>query len=340
MAGLCVPAFEHLCDDGRMGAAERGGQADPQWVRSGWGHAVRSQDEAFRALLRIASLAPGRQYAWWGCPSSRQRVRSSLLQSLVVEESEPLPDETLVRGRELALLRAARAWGPGLGPPMPDLGLLAHLQRHGLPTRLLEVTRNPLTALWSACARGDDESGVVVVLDVTGLPVHSTVDPVAHPGPGGGAESLRRALRRSAVQGQPFLVQPAEPDRRTAAQELAYLSGVVPRTQPACGVDGLPLRLGSPPGKQKLADLFAEGRRRAGRPGRLPLCAVVVPADLKRTIRTHLTAVDRRRSTLFPDVDGFRDAYLDDELELHPTPPVVSAFDDTGADDTGADERG
>jgi hypothetical protein len=304
-------------------------------VRSGWGHAVRSQDEAFRAVLRIVGLAPGRQYVWRGCPSSRLRVRSSLLRSLVVEESEPLPDETLVRGRELALLRAARAWGPGLapGPPVSDLGLLAHLQRHGLPTRLLEVTRNPLTALWFACASGDDESGVLLALDVTDLPVHPTVDPELHPGPEGRGWTLRRALRRSAVQEQPFLVQPADPDRRTAAQEGLYLSGVVPRTDPVVGLDGLPLRLGAPPGKQKLADLFGEGRRRAGRPGRLPLCALVVPADLKRTIRTHLTAVDRRRSVLFPDVDGFRDAHHDDDLQLYPTPPVRSAFDDVEADE-------
>ena len=322
---------------GCMSSAVAAGQADPQWVRSGWGHAVRSQDEAFRAVLRIVGLAPGRQYVWRGCPSSRVRVRSALLRSLVVEESEPLPDEALVRGRELALLRAARAWGPGLapGPPVPDLGLLAHLQRHGVPTRLLEVTRNPLTALWFACASGDDEAGVVLALDVTDAPVHSTADPVPQAGADGPGRSLRRALRRSAVDGLPFLVQPHEPDRRTAAQEGLFLSGVVPRTDPVGGIDGLPLRLGAPPGKQKLADLFGEGRRRAGRPGRLPLCALVVPGDLKRTIRTHLTAVDRRRAVLFPDVAGFRDAYLDDDLDLFPTPPVRTAFDDVEADEPG-----
>ncbi|WP_133379190.1 FRG domain-containing protein [Klenkia marina] len=318
-----------------MSSAVPTGQADPQWVRGGWGHTVRSQDEALRAVMRIVGVAPGRQYVWRGCVSSRRPVRSSLLQSLVVEESEPLPDETLVRGQELALLRSARAWGPGAGPhpQASDLELLAHLQRHGVPTRLVEVTRNPLTALWFACARGDDESGVLVALDVTDLPVHPTVDPQPHAGHEGRGWALRRALRRSAVLGQPFLVQPTDPDRRTAAQEGLYLTGVVPRTEPVRGLDGLPLRPGTPPGKQKLADLFAEGRRRAGRPGRLPFCALVVPADLKRTIRTHLTAVGRQRAVLFPDVDGFRDAVRDDDVDLHPTPPVLSPFDDALADE-------
>lgn len=54
-------------------------QFDPGWVRSGWGHSVRSQDEAFRAISRIVSLSANRRYVWRGSTNSKYRLRSSLL---------------------------------------------------------------------------------------------------------------------------------------------------------------------------------------------------------------------------------------------------------------------
>ncbi|OMQ15730.1 hypothetical protein A7K94_0207470 [Modestobacter sp. VKM Ac-2676] len=313
-------------------------QVNPQWVRSGWGHRVESQDEAFRAIMRIVSLAAGRQYVWRGCTSSRYRVRSSLLRSLIVDESEPLPDETLMRQHELAILREAREWGLAteMGPLASDLYLLAYLQQHGLPTRLLDVTHNPMTALWFACEGDDGESGTLFAFDTTSLPTYPTIDPQQRQTIGSQSEplawTLRSALRRSALHAQPFLVRPTVPSARMAAQEGLFLSGVVPTVDPPGGIDGLPIQLGTPPGKEKLAALFGDGRRQAGRPTRLPFCALVIPPGLKATIRNHLTALNRRRSVLYPDVDGFRDAYRGDHVDLHPLPAVVSAYDDEDAE--------
>ncbi|KQS71336.1 hypothetical protein ASG41_20270 [Modestobacter sp. Leaf380] len=300
-------------------------------MRSGWGHRADSQDEVFRAVSRIVTLSAHRRYVWRGCADSAFRVRSSLLRSLVVDEAEPLPDERLVRQHEVAMLREAREWGLGVesGTPASDLALLAQLQRHGLPTRLLDVTDNPMTALWSACEGADDRPGVLMAFDVTALPTHDTVDP--HRAPGPLDRSLRAALRQSAVESRPFLVRPTVPDARMRAQEGLFLSGAVPASPGATGIDGLPLRLGTPPGKERLAVLFGEGARRAGRPAALPFCAVVVPARLKATVRAHLTALNRTRRVLFPDVAGFRDAYRGEHVALHPLPDVVPAQDDTEA---------
>ncbi|SDN98157.1 FRG domain-containing protein [Klenkia soli] len=305
-------------------------QVDPAWVRSGRGHRVESVDEVFRAVSRVVTLAADRRYVWRGCPSSRLRVRSSLLRSLVVDEGEPLPDEVLVRQHEVALLARARSWGlaDGCGPLATDLGLLAHLRRHGLPTRLLDVTGNPMTALWFAC-QDDEQPGVLLSFDVTSSPTYPEHRPVPEPAD----RSLRHALRRSALDGQPFLLRPAVPDARTQAQEGLFLSGAVPATGPAGGIDGLPLRLGPPPGRERLAALFAEGARQPGRPRRLPFCALVVPARLKPALRTHLAGLDRRRSVLFPDVDGFREAQAGGQVPLHPLPAVVPAHADTEVDE-------
>jgi len=303
-------------------------QADPRWTTSGWGYNVTSQDQAFRAVTRIVTLAAGRRYVWRGSSNRAHRLRSSLLRELIIDESEPAPTELDMRRRELAVLREARAWGLGrnAGPPASDLELMARLHRHGVPTRLVDVTANPMTALWFACAKGD-EAGVLFAVDVTGVPVYDAVGSRAEPLDW----SLRHALAVSAKAGAPFLVRPAVQDARTRAQEGLFLSGAVPAAPAVPGVDGLSLSSVDPPGQARLASLFAPEERGAGRPARLPFCAVVIPARIKRKIREHLTALDRRRSTLHPDADGFRDALRDGEVALHPLPDAVPAHDDTSA---------
>jgi hypothetical protein len=301
-------------------------EADPRWTRSGWGLSVTSQEQAFRAITRIVSLAPGRQYVWRGCSDAATRIRSSLLRSLIVDEAEPLPTELELRRHEVAILREARAWGPPApGPPASDLALLAHLHQSGVPTRLLDVTDNPMTALWLACERGD-EAGVLCAIDVTGCPTYGTAD-----APAALEWSLRHALAVSARTGGPFLVRPAVRTARMQAQEGLFLSGAVPLKPSPQGIDGLPLPSADPPGRDRLENLFSPAERAAGRPARLPFCAVVVPGRMKKKIREHLTALNRRRSTVYPDVEGFRDALRDDAVPLHPLPEVVSAYDDLDA---------
>jgi hypothetical protein len=49
---------------------------------------------------------------------------------------------------------------------------------------------------------------------------------------------------------------------------------------------------------------------------------------MKKKLREQLSALNRRRSTVYPDAEGFRDALRDGEVPLHPLPEVVSAYDD------------
>jgi hypothetical protein len=314
-------------------------QADPRWTTSGWGTAATSQDQAFRAITRIGSLAAGRRYVWRGSSNRAYRVRSSLLRSLIVDERDPLPTEAEVRRQELAILRQAREWGLALemGTLASDLYLLAHLQHHGVPTRLLDVTSNPMTALWFAC-EDEDTAGVVFAFDVTGFPSYQTIDP--HHEQTYGLQHrplewpLRRALRVSAMTGSPFLLTPSLPNSRMQAQEGLFISGVMPTTPSTTGVDGLPLPPADPPGAKRLEALFAAQERGAGRPARLPFGAVVIPARIKRQIRKHLEGTyNRKRRTMYPDIDGFRAALAEDAVALHPLPDVVSAYEDDGAGD-------
>ena len=310
-------------------------QADPRWTSNGWGYRVTSQDQTFRAITRIISLSAGRRYVWRGGTNSSHRIRSSLLRDSIIDESEPLPSETQLRRRELAIVREAREWGlmREVGPLASDLHLLAHLQHHGVATRLLDVTYNPMTALWFACEKGE-ESGVLFAFDVTDVPAYDTIDPhqpQTYGLAGNPLEwSLRHALAVSARSGSPFLVRPTLPSARMQAQEGLFISGVVPLDPSPTGIDGLPVSLGQAPGPEKLANLFS-GERGAGRPARLPFCAIVIPAGIKKKVKGHLTALNRRPSTMYPDVDGFRNALRDGDVPVYPLPDAVSAYDDADA---------
>lgn len=313
-------------------------QTDPRWSQSGWGHRVSSQDELMRAISRIGTLQAGRRFVWRGVANHRYRVRSSLVRDFMDVDGSTVPSERRLRGRELAILREARHWGVGLeaGSLATDLHLLAHLQHHGVPTRLLDVTTNPMTALWFACqhaAEERDASGALMAFDVTDLPEYPTVDPSGPTAWGALGNptgwSLRMALALSARDQSSFLVRPILRDARMQAQEGLFISGAVPVTPGPSGVDGLPLAAGRTPGAEALKVLFDASDRKAGRPRSLPFCVLVVPTTVKSRMRPHLEGTySRSYRTLFPDVAGFARAVGSQGVDLSPPDEVIDAHED------------
>ncbi len=210
---------------------------DPGWAQMRWGHRVGSRDEVFRAISRVGTLEAGRRYVWRGVASRHFSVRSSLLRHLVGADA-PVPLEAQVRAREREILAIARAWGVGLeqGMVATDLHLLALLQHYGMPTRLLDVTSNPTTALWFACQEvsGErDAAGILLAFDVTSMPELPTIDvgPLTWSGVGDpSGAGLAAALEQSATNHQPFLVRPSLPDPRMTAQEGLFIAGATPTT--------------------------------------------------------------------------------------------------------------
>ncbi len=84
-----------------------------------------------------------------------------------------------MRAAELEILEEARRWGLGrdLGSSATDMHMLAVLQHHGVSTRLIDVTSNPMTALWFAVEEHKPDeggmsrrsAGVLFAIDVTKL---------------------------------------------------------------------------------------------------------------------------------------------------------------------------
>ncbi|MGE0818387.1 MAG: FRG domain-containing protein [Candidatus Nanopelagicales bacterium] len=312
-----------------------GGMGPKAWVDTGFGYKVSSIDELMRGVSRIGTLAAGRRYVWRGVPDSRYRISSSLVRALTEELGRP-PSELELRERELALIRTARQWGVALDVPWgSDLHVLAQLQHHGIPTRLLDVTSNPITALWFACQRTSktgDAAGALIAFDVTDLPEFQTVEPGGSGTYGGLADPLgwplRVALNTAARDEAPFLVTPTIRDARMQAQEGLFLSGVVPLAASVPGMDGLHRPPGRLPTATTIKSLFGAAKG-PGKPISLPMCVLVIPTTVKKPMRTHLESTyNRSRRVLFPDIGGMREAVEGDHIALQAPGPVVAAYDD------------
>ncbi len=303
-------------------------QANPHWVRNGWGHRVTTVDSLMRAVSRIGTLQRGRRYVWRGMPNYKWPVQSALYRWLLEVGVSEFPSEKEVRSWEAAILDRARSWGIDveLGPSATDLHMLALLQHHGLPTRLVDVTDNPMTALWFACqpsGNGGDTTAALVAIDVTGICEYGTYQPWASPTYAMRTSplswSLHEALADSAARNVPFLVRPTLPDARMRAQEGLFISGAVPDGPPASGVQGFPLLGRKAPGASALRTLFSPEERKRGRPRGLPFCVLTITTPLKGRVLEHLADFHHKTERrLFPDVDGLRQAFERGNLNLQP----------------------
>jgi hypothetical protein len=295
------------------------------WLAHGWGIEAKTPQQALDLISHIALLAQGRTYAWRGQYDASYKLSSSLYRRL--EKSGEPASEKALRAEEIKILEEARRWGLGrdLGPSATDLHLLAVLQHHGVPTRLLDVTSNPITALWFAAEQhvgADDESGdpagVLFAIDVTDTDWFQTFqhhgtqswDKIGNPL----SAVYETALDDSAKTQTMFRAFPALPDERMKAQEGYFVGSAFPKKHQVPGVIGFKPG-GTAPGHAKLQK-FLEQDRGPGRPAKLPFCAIVIPADVKKKLRDPLRRTyNRRRRVLFPDVDGFKEALLGEHLD-------------------------
>jgi len=296
------------------------------WLAHGWGIEVSTPHQLFRIISRIALLEQGRTYAWRGQNDASWDFSPSLYRRLAANSSHVT--EKLMRDAELVLLEEARRWGLGrdLGPSATDLHMLAVLQHHGVPTRLIDVTSNPMTALWFAVEehRPNEDGkvrrspGALFAIDVTKTPWYETFqhgegqtsDHLVNPL----AATYEHALKKSTATKEMFRAFPALPDERMKAQEGFFVGSSVPLRHGAPGVLGLN-PIGAAPGEEKLKTLLRSEAGK-GRPASVPLCAIVIPAALKDKLRDPLKhTYNRRRRVLFPDVDGFREGFVRGQLD-------------------------
>lgn len=290
----------------------------------GPGFVVDTFDQLWTAIGRLPFVSQDGPYAWRGVPDSAFRIQSSLHRELYNEAAGPVTEED-IRRAEVDILDRARNWRLGgvESSRVTDIQLLATLQHHGAPTRLLDVTANPLTALWFACASEPATDGLLIAFNVA---EYRTVNTEKTQGTAGRLDDplgfdLTSSLQYSTKEQLPFLVKPSFLDARMAAQEGYFLASACPiadqqteyREVPRAESAGLFLKssdfVPAPAAEHMLFDPEPEFTRYPQ-----ALWCFVIAAEMKQKILPVLeSSFNRTASVLFPDYAGFRAYGLPDD---------------------------
>lgn len=207
----------------------RGADVSAEDFFSPWEHTVSGWDEVVTEIGNLQSRATSnRDLAWRGVANSAHALHSSVYRRFVARLGAP-PDESDVVDFERALLTTARRrWR---FDNLSALEILAHVQHYGGPTRLLDVSFNPLVAVWFAVEKKFDANGAprpdtdgrLFVFDATNrqIDLDSKWGGYALPWETAPTDTWRRGL--------PLVWRPPSYNDRIPAQNSAFLIGGVPQ---------------------------------------------------------------------------------------------------------------
>ncbi len=293
------------------------------WRDTGWYFAPSSPSQLMTAIARVGTHGTNHRFAWRGHADADFVWSSSLYRTLVVDGIKVT--EAAMVAREEHILDEARRWGLGVegGQLVDDLQLLADLQHFGVPTRLVDVTSNPMTALWFATDTAStrvngqrttrSKPGVLIAMN---MPWYREVAEEAKPqtvfktvGSPPRTRGELKGLSYKRTEGlklsTPFVVSSSMPNARLRAQEGYFIASAHP-------VDSVPpltsLSIGVSKGDPEVVRTLLAGERTQGLPRHLPFVAILVPARAKKKLREYLRLTySRTAKALFPDYTGFHE---------------------------------
>lgn len=195
-----------------------------------WEKTVEGWQATRRAIEDILDNAgTGRQLAWRGISNASYPLHSSLYRRLL-ENRGKVPDERdLIRAEKKILDAARKRWR---FDNLPALEIMAHLQHYGGPTRLLDVSLNPMIALWFAVEKNTKTDARLLVFDVTRTHIRLDSNWGGYDLPWEHYTSDNWPPSKKWRQDLPRLWKPPNYNQRIPAQNSAFLIGGVPKTFP------------------------------------------------------------------------------------------------------------
>lgn len=250
-------------------------------------------EELLAKIARITTWSRECRFVWRGHPDEAWTLHSALFDRIRHEGGAP-PDELRLRQVEAQLLTRAARGGFGGDAGVSELERLAVLQHHGTATRLLDVTTDPMIAMWFACEASDlaDKRGVLFAIEVSRA-VHLDW-----------SESRTIADVVDSLDADQLAVYWPKPiDVRIQVQRGAFVFGRVPDDQTIRDAISVPIRLPSWTTAQR-KEVF--GDRGPGRPVVPSILALRIPQHTKRRLLTILErSYGYTGETIYPDIDGF-----------------------------------
>lgn len=300
-----------------------------------WEKVINSFDDALQVVHDVFDgwSKKGRRFAWrgqvnaaWGLDSSlyRRLTWTKDAEATTTKRRKGAPTEAELQKEEEKILTEAHRWGLHTGERgrLSVLSQLAVLQHYGTPTRLIDITFNPLIGLWFAVEEQrengeskSDDDGRLFAIDVTHRLINEQEE---HRG---WEDKLRRPWPR---ESQPeehlewtttaFAWKPARLDHRIAAQNGGFLLGGVPSSGDKAKPNQWP-KAPSSPGNWKIDEV-----RRAlsvslhvnkidsqgGKPPHNPVYTLRITGSKKAEIRKRLEHLyGYSHATIFRDYSGF-----------------------------------
>jgi len=253
-----------------------------------------------RILDEIAALSLVRstQTFWRGHAKAGYRLTPSAVHTDPPKLTSSKAVADYVEFQTSAVRGAQHVWRNGISlrtlVPVEQLALLQHF---GVPTPLLDLTADPLVALYFAVRRHDDHDGLLIGWNAVGW-IDYTNDSRSYAG-------MIGELRHEATLG--WFVPPVVTDRVVVQRSRMLIAPVLPSTQrswfsPISDLElpKLPAEWGDP----QLGALFEpQGQGRRAMP---PVLGFRINRGLKSYIRSVLSdSFGLSHETLFPDPAGY-----------------------------------
>jgi hypothetical protein len=255
-------------------------------------------DEALlRAIGRISTYSKEARYVWRGQSKLDWGLNPGLVRRLRQHGRANGPvAEPLLYGHERQLLDSARAAGYGRsdGRLIPDIELLAILQHHGAATRLLDVTSDPMVALWFAVEDQvfSKSDGVLFAINVSRARIIS-----------GTAEGEWEEILDLISSEEIGFYEPPGADERIKVQRGRFVfSKLTGNEDPELS---LPITSMKNWSRDRRKEFFDQPRG-PGRPETPSIFALKIPKRIKqRLLRLLENSYGYTSETMYPDFSGF-----------------------------------